>query len=263
MSPSIMSHKEDITVLIVDDEKNVRAAMTELLHTHLPFVKIVGEAGSIPEAVREIHQHNPNLVFLDIEMPGYTGLQLLEFFNSKEITFDIIFVTAFNEYAIQAFKIAAFDYLLKPVDPIELKRSVNRYMESKHTPRLEERVNLLREAYTNNLAPSQLAVPSLSGIDFIRLENIILLEASGTYTKVVQASGQALVASKPLGEFETVLQNNLKFFRPHRSFIINMDFIKQLSSKDGDIIIMRNEMQVPLSRYRKAEFEKLISSYKV
>lgn len=258
-----MSHKEDITVLIVDDEKNVHAAMKELLLTHLPSVKIVGEAGSIPEAVREIHQHNPNLVFLDIEMPGYSGLQLLEFFNSKEITFDIIFVTAFNEYAIQAFKIAAFDYLLKPVDPVELKRSVERYKESKHIPRLEERVNLLREAYTNNLVPSQLAVPSLNGIDFIRLENVILMEASGTYTKIVQTSGKPLVASKPLGEFETVLQNNAKYFRPHRSFIINTEFIKQLSSRDGDIILMQNEMQVPLSRYRKAEFEKLISNYKV
>ncbi len=254
---------EQLTVLIVDDEKNVRAALSELLHTHVPFVKIVGEAGSIPEAVREIHLHNPNLVFLDIEMPGYSGLQLLEFFNSKEITFDIIFVTAFNEYAIQAFKIAAFDYLLKPVDSIELKRSVNRYLESKHTSRLEERVSLLREAYTNNLVPSQLAVPSLNGIDFIRLNNIVLLEASGTYTKIVQASGQTFLASKPLGEFEGVLQNSIKFFRPHRSFIINMDFIKQLSNRDGDIILMQNEMQVPLSRYRKAEFDKLISNYKV
>ncbi len=255
--------KEELTVLIVDDEKNVRAALTELLQTHMPMVKIVGEAANIPEAVREIHQHNPSLVFLDIEMPGYSGLQLLEFFNSKEITFDIIFVTAFNEYAIQAFKIAAFDYLLKPVDPNELKRSVNRYLESKHTSRLEERVSLLREAYTNNLVPSQLAVPSLNGIDFIRLDNIVLLEASGTYTKIVQASGQTFLASKPLGEFEGVLQNSIKFFRPHRSFIINMDFIKQLSNRDGDIILMQNEMQVPLSRYRKAEFEKLISNYKV
>src|SRR6188472_2098647 len=104
-----------IHVLLVDDEKVVRSALREILDKNFPFVTVVGEAASVPEAVREIQKHTPDLIFLDIEMPGYSGLQLLEFFNPQQITFDIVFVTAFNEYAIRAFKIAAFDYLLKPV----------------------------------------------------------------------------------------------------------------------------------------------------
>lgn len=258
-----MDKHNSIKVLLVDDEKPVRGALRELLNRNFPSIIVIGEAGSVPEAVREIHQHNPDLIFLDIEMPGYSGLQLLEFFNPQQVTFDIIFVTAFNEYAIQAFKISAFDYLLKPVNTEDLKQTLERYELMQHKQKLIERIGLLKESFVNEKAPTQIAISSLQGMDFIQLTNIITLEASGNYTTIILANGDNIVSSKPLGEFEELLKNNTNFFRAHRSHIINLNHVRKLSSKEGDLIILNREIEVPLSRYRKKEFESAISNYKI
>ena len=252
-----------VTALIVDDEKAVRSALQEILKHSFPFVSIVGEAANIPEAVREIHNSRPQLVFLDIEMPGYSGLQLLDFFNPAEIDFDIIFVTAFNEYAIQAFKISAFDYLLKPVNTDDLKKTLERYIEKQHKQQLIERVKLLRDSLSDERAPTQIAVTSLQGIDFVQLHNTIALEASGTYTTLILAEGDLIISSKPLGEFEELLQRNKNFFRAHRSHLINLNHVKKFTNKEGDIILLSKGIEVPLSRYRKKEFEAAIASFKI
>jgi two-component system LytT family response regulator len=258
-----MDKEHTIKVLLVDDEKPVRSALRELLNRNFPDIVVVGEAGSVPEAVREIHQHNPDLIFLDIEMPGYSGLQLLEFFNAQQVTFDIVFVTAFNEYAIQAFKISAFDYLLKPVNTDDLKETLVRYTGAHKQQHLQERINLIKESYNDAKPPTQIAVSSLQGIDFIQLENIIVLEASGAYTTLVLSEGDNIVSSKPLGEFETLLKNNINFFRAHRSFLINLNKVRKLSSKEGDVILLAKDIEVPLSRYRKKDFEAAIARFKI
>lgn len=253
-----------IRALLVDDEKPVRTALHDVLTKNFPQIHVVGEAGAIPEAVREINQHKPDLVFLDIAMPGYSGLQLLDFFNPDEITFDIIFVTAFNEYAIQAFKISAFDYLLKPVNTEELERTLERYMgKMQKQKKVAERAALLNASFSENHVLTQLAIRSLQSVDFVQLSNIVMLEASGTYTQVVLHEGEPLLASKPLGEFEEVLQHSPQFFRAHRSFLINLQYVSRLASKEGDVIIMNNKQEVPLSRYRKKEFEQAIARFKI
>jgi two-component system LytT family response regulator len=257
------TQNRQIKVLLVDDEKVVRSALREILDKNFPFVIVVSEAASVPEAVREIQKHTPDLIFLDIEMPGYSGLQLLEFFNPQQITFDIVFVTAFNEYAIRAFKISAFDYLLKPVDKIELERTLQRYSEKLQHQKTSERITLLKESLFAGEPLTQIAVSSLQGIDFIKLSDIVVLEASGTYTILKLASGETITASKPLGEFEEVLQKNPSFFRAHRSFLINLKHMLRLSSKEGDIIMMEREIEVPLSRYRKKEFETAIAGLRI
>jgi two-component system, LytTR family, response regulator len=254
---------KSIKVLLVDDEKAVRMALREILERNFPFVQVVGEASGIPEAVREIHTHNPDLLFLDIEMPGYSGLQLLEFFNPSQINFDIVFVTAFNEYAIRAFKIAAFDYLLKPVDKNELDKTLQRFQHKHQQQRITERINLLKDSFTANEPLTQIAVSSLQGIDFIHLSDILLLEASGTYTIIKLVNGSSLTSSKPLGEFEEVLQKSPNFFRTHRSYLINLNQVRRLSSKEGDVIVLQQEIEVPLSRYRKKEFEAAIADYRI
>jgi two-component system LytT family response regulator len=249
-------------VVIIDDEPPVRSVLREILQNKFPSIQVVSEAGNVPEAVREIHKQNPDLLFLDIEMPGYSGLQLPEFFNQNEINFDIIFVTAYSEFAIQAFKIAAFDYLLKPVNTEDLEQTLERYFQTKKKEKITERLSLLKQSYQPEALITQLAISSLHGIDFIDLKNIIAFEASGAYTVIVLTDGQ-LVASKPIGEFENILQYHRFFFRPHRSYLINLHFVKKLSTREGDMIIMNNNMQVPLSRYKKKEFDDIISSYKV
>jgi two-component system, LytTR family, response regulator len=251
-----------ITALLVDDEKAVRTALHEILKHSFPFISVVGEAASIPEAVREIHRAHPTLVFLDIEMPGYSGLQLLDFFNPLEIDFDIVFVTAYNEYAIQAFKISAFDYLLKPVNTDDLKKTLERYL-GKQQQQLAQRAKLLKDSLTPEKQLDQIAIRSLHGIDFVQLHNLVALEASGTYTTLILAQGEALVSSKPLGEFEELLQRSKNFFRAHRSYLINLEHVSKFSSKEGDVIIMSNKRDVPLSRYRKKDFEQAIAQFKI
>jgi two-component system, LytTR family, response regulator len=259
------SHNDSdiIKVLLVDDELTVRSALREILQHRFLNVKVVGEASNIPEAVREIHQHQPDLLFLDIEMPGYTGLQILEFFNPSEITFDIVFVTAFNEYAIQAFKISAFDYLLKPVNEQEISDMLKRYHLRKAQQQVASRMNLLKETLTSKTSPEKLAIASTNGINFVNINNIVLLEASGSYTNIVLKEGLTLMASKSLGEFESLFETNTSFFKAHRSFIINFKYVKSLTTKDGDQIEMINGVMVPLSRYRKKEFEEYIRSMKI
>jgi two-component system, LytTR family, response regulator len=253
-----------IKALLVDDEKPVRTALHDVLTRNFPQIHVVGEASAIPEAVREINQHKPDLIFLDIAMPGYSGLQLLDFFNPDEITFDIIFVTAFNEYAIQAFKISAFDYLLKPVSTEELALTLERYVgKVQKQKKVAERAALLNASFSENHVLTQIAIRSLQGVDFVQLGNIVLLEASGTYTKVVLHEGESLLASKPMGEFEEVLQHSPLFFRAHRSYIVNLQFVSKLATKEGDVIIMTNKLEVPLSRYRKKEFEQAIARFKI
>jgi two-component system, LytTR family, response regulator len=214
-----MSQPDKLRVLLVDDEKPVRMALREIIQRTVDFIEVVGEATNIPEAVREIHNHKPDLLFLDIEMPGYTGLQILEFFNPQDVTFDIIFVTAYNEYALQAFKISAFDYLLKPVNPEELKQTLQRYRSRQSSHKLAERVQLLRKSYDGE-QPNQLAISSVQGIEFINLDDITHLEASGTYTTVFLKDKSQVVSSKPIGEFEELLNKKTNFFRAHRSFIV-------------------------------------------
>lgn len=256
------SNQNKITAIIVDDESAARVLLKQMLSS-FDFVEVLGEASNIPEAVRIIHQTKPDIVFLDIEMPGYTGIQLLEFFNPQDVKFDIIFVTAYNEYAIQAFKISAFDYLLKPVNPADLKDCLNRFVDSRTTHQLIERATLLKGVYLNEDLPKKIAVTSLQGIDFIDLQNLVNLEAAGTYTNLFLCNGGKIVSSKPLGDFEELLGKHSNFFRSHRSHIINLNHVRKLSSKEGDVIIMDTDQEVPISRYRKRDFDRAISDFRI
>ncbi|MFN8341898.1 MAG: LytTR family DNA-binding domain-containing protein [Cyclobacteriaceae bacterium] len=251
-----------LKALIIDDEKSVRLALLEIIQRECPEVQVVGEAGSIPEAVREIHARKPDLLFLDIEMPGYTGLQILEFFNPQEITFDVIFVTAYNEYALQAFKISAFDYLLKPVDPQELRSSLQRYLQRGSRAHLSERLRMVKDNLLDGEV-RQLAISMQSGIEFVNINEIVMLEASGIYTVLKLTNGSKLVSSKPLGEFEEILKPARGFYRTHRSYIVNMSQVRRLSSQEGDMVILKDGTEVALSRYRKKEFEDAIKAFRI
>lgn len=262
--PWVMNLTEaEVKAILVDDEPAVRSGLYEMVQQNFAWISLVGEAGSIPEAVRLIHQHKPDLIFLDIEMPGYSGLQLLEFFNAPEISFDIIFVTAYNEYAIQAFKVAAFDYLLKPVSLHDLTQTLERYQHTRHKLKIPDRMDLLKRSFLYAEAPSKLAVSSTSGIDFIDLNDVLFFEASGSYTRIVLTDARTITASKSLGEFENLLERTPGFFRPHRSFLINLQHVKKLNSKEGDLIQMKDNSEIPLSRYRKGEFELLMLKMKI
>jgi len=251
-----------IKALLVDDEASVRIVLKEILG-EIPQIQVVGEAGNVAEAVKVIHKEKPELIFLDIEMPGYTGLQLLDFFNEDEVTFEIIFVTAYDEYAINAFKLAAFDYLLKPVDSEQLNDTLERYLRKKEVSKTSQRLDVLKSAYDEQENINRIAVTSAYGVEFIEIDKLVMLEANSNYTKLYLKNGNEIVASKTLSEFESILESTQVFFRSHRSYLINMHEIVRLNAKDGVFIELKSGQSVPLSRYRRKDFDELYEKIKI
>ena len=254
--------QEKVKAILIDDEKAVRDLMKDALKS-FNFIDVVAEAANVPEAVKMIHREKPQLLFLDIEMPGYSGLQLLDFFNDDELNFDIIFVTAYNEYAIKAFKVAAFDYLLKPVDENQLEETLLRYQDKKLKKQIIQQVDLLRTAYKQEVKITKIAIASTYGIDFIEIDDINFLEADNNYTKIYLTNDSRIVASKPLSEFEEILAPFSVFFRSHRSYLLNINCIARFNTKDGAFIEMKNGDKIPLSRYRRKAFESIFTKIKI
>jgi two-component system LytT family response regulator len=244
-----------IQAIIIDDEAKGRMALREKLTTFCPEVNVMAEAAGGQEAIALIMQLKPHLLFLDIEMPRMTGFEMLN--NISEKTFQIIFTTAYDQYAIRAIKYAAFDYLLKPVDIDELKMAIAR-IATKETFQTGRQVELL----TNNMQQSRtalqkLAIPTLEGLHFYDIKDIIYLEANSNYTNICLVGNSKIIASRTLKEFSDLLPEE-QFFRTHHSFVINLNYIKRYIKGDGGQIEMQNGSFVDVSRRKKEEFLKRI-----
>ncbi len=233
-----------ITAIIIDDEQQARGLLKNMLLDIDPEIKIVAECGDLPNGIKNIRKLKPNVVFLDIEMPGHSGLEILDFFNEEEIDFEIVFVTAYNQYAINAFKVAAMDYLLKPVAVDELARTIARLKRSdkKSTTNFET----LKSQFLHT-SVNRIAVPTANEIRFIELADIIYLKADSSYTEIHFSSGEKLIVSRTLKNFEEVISVNSGFFRCHKSYIVNVRFIKQIVKSDGGFIELTNGTSIPLS----------------
>lgn len=239
--------------LIIDDEQKARKLLQVLIEENCPQITEVEVAENLPNGVRSIHQFQPHIVFLDIEMPGYSGLQLLEFFTPEQINFEIIFTTAYSEYAIKAFDLNAIDYLLKPLRDEQVANAVNKAIKqigkSKVSERLEELKNTFKASNVRKIG-----LPVANGVLFIEFDNIIMLEADRMYTKVFTQNDGDILVSKPMKFFIDLLTDVKEFYRPHRSFLINLKHIKQYVNQDGGYIIMDNQQSVGISRDKKDEF---------
>ncbi|MEZ5045644.1 MAG: response regulator [Chitinophagaceae bacterium] len=237
--------------ILVDDEERARNFLSNLLQKHCPEIDIISLCSNVPDAVLAIHKWQPDLVFLDIEMPDYNGFELLQFF--KEIDFEIVFVTAYSEFAIKAFEISALDYLLKPVDAEVLKQTVVKLKEKRSLVNISKRIEVFKEAYRSDDF-SKIALPVSDGILFVDIVKIVCLEASGAYTYVVLKDGSKVLVSKKLIFFEQVLENKKTFFRIHRSYLINLNFIAKYFKGEG-LVLMDNQLKIPISKDRKQDFE--------
>lgn len=252
--------KQELTAVIIDDEAKARRIMEALLTESCPEVKVLASAEDVLSGIKAINKHKPDIIFLDIEMPGYTGFQLLDFFD--EIDFEVIFTTAYSEYAVQAFQVSAVDYLLKPIQMDQLKHAVEKVGKFQDKiSRKRERLEVLRENMDAHQI-NKIALPTSNGLIFIATEDVIYFEADGSYTNIYMADGNKFLISKKIKEFEVMLGNDTRFFRTHRSFLVNMLRIKQYIRHDGHIK-MDNGSVVHLSRERKEEFNKLVNNLKV
>jgi two-component system, LytTR family, response regulator len=244
-----------LRAIIVDDEASARDVLSNLLARFCPEVEVLSKCENVPEAVKAITELQPDLVFLDIEMPNYAGYEIVNFF--KQINFEIIFVTAYDQYAIRAFEIAAMDYLLKPVDIERLKRAVARVSENynpqEQSQRLEQLSTTLETKEIRNIV-----VTDKGQQHIVPLNSIIAIEAQESYC-IIHTAQRNYIASRNLKHFETTLESVPAFFRVHKSWIINRDHLKNYS-KSELTIRMSNGITTKLSKYRKAEFEALIVS---
>lgn len=241
-----------LKIVIIDDEKNVRIVIKKLLTFIEMEYEVVGEAPSVLEGKEVILKTKPDIVLLDIKLEDGTGFDLLK--QLSEIDFKLIFITAYNEYAIKAFKFSALDYILKPIDPTELKEAVEK---AKNAIDTKNELDLLLQNMEDNKNAEfeKLVIKTTQKTYFIKIDEILYFQSDGSYTKVITQDYNVL-ASKNLKYFQEILSKE-QFIRPHQSYLINK---AQTSGLKGNAIILNNGVEIPISVRRKAEIIKLLEA---
>lgn len=234
--------------IIIEDEKRAQIYLKGIIEMHFPYINICAVCDDLPSGVIAIRKHKPDLVFLDIEMPKYNGLEIVNFFDETELNFGIIFTTAYNQYAIQAFKTSALDYLLKPIDVDELKACINRYETKQKT--ITENIIKANQLLQPN---TKIAIPDGNNLLMIDTIEIVYLKADNSYTSIHLNNGKTHVTSRFLKNFEDHLKTNSSFFRCHKSYIINIDYVKSYSKSNGGTIILDNHIEIPVSQDKSEE----------
>ena len=242
-----------LRTLVIDDELDCIGVIQKLLAEYCPEVQIVGHTTDSNEAVDLILKQRPDLVFLDIEMPVMNGFQILE--EVGMTNFQLVFTTAYDRYAVKAFKYSALDYLLKPIDPKDLVGAVQKALKRQEIDR--QQIELLRrQLYApRSSAMDKLALPYQHGYIFIAIDDILFVEADGYYARLQTVGGESYLITKMLREIEETLDDQL-FFRIHRQYLINISKVKKFLKVDS-MVIMSNNKELPVARNRKDDFGKL------
>jgi two-component system LytT family response regulator len=245
-----------IRTIIIEDEPVSREMLGLMLARYENDIELIESCSSPDEGIESIARHQPDLVFLDIQMPRMNGFDMLK--KIKTINFEVIFTTAFDQYAINAVRISALDYLLKPVDDEDLATAIARCRERMK----EKKPQLQFEHLFNNLTNKNplnktIALSASDGISFIKMSDILRVEANGRYAKFYLLNKETIVVSKTLGDFEEILSAN-QFFRIHDSAIINLNHIKKYIRGDGGTVVLSDNTELDVARRRKEDFIKLI-----
>jgi len=252
-----------IRTIIIDDEPSALNVLQTLLKKKCrDDVDIVATSTSPIEGKALIEKHKPDLVFLDIEMPGMTGVDLVRTFQKPE--FRIVFVTAYDDYAVQAFELSAVNYLLKPVGPESVVSTIEKIKDDirKNQNNIAEPILQLEKLLNRHSRDDEnkIGIAMADKIVFINIAEIIYCEANSAYTHVYLKDGRKLIASKPLGDFETLLSTH-RFFRIHHSYLINLNRIKEFQRHDGGYVTMENNKQLEVSRRKRGEFLDAIDDF--
>jgi two-component system LytT family response regulator len=239
-----------ISAVIIDDEQNNIDNLRELLRTYCPVVQVIACANNVTDGRKAIQENAPDIVFLDIQMPDASGFDLLKQLPHKN--FEVIFVTAYDKYAIQAIRFSAIDYLLKPINVNELQHAVEkaiRTCEAKaQNHKLENLIHLLK--WQQNKEEHRIALVTMKETRFVKPGEIVRCESSNTYCTFYLNDGAQLLVSRPIFQFEEILKE-YGFIRCHQSHLVNKNFIKSWVKEDGDYLLLFNGMQVPISRHKK------------
>jgi len=246
-----MKNPVEITAIIVDDELDSRETLRRFTNKYCPQVKILDDCANIEEARNSILKHKPQLVFLDIEMPRGNAFDLLEQFG--EIDFEIIFITAFSQYAVQAFALSAAHYLLKPLDIEELENAVNSVCDQIEKKQKVNRAQiLLQNIGAIHNQNRKLVLPMMEGLEVVRMSEILYCEAEDNFTIFYFTDGRKLMICRNLKFYESAL-DAFGFFRIHRSFIINLEYIKRYIKGKGGSVVMENSKEIQVANTKKSE----------
>lgn len=253
-----MINSSIIKAIIIDDEKNCRETLLAMLKSYCPQVQVIAECKSVDEGIRMIHAQNPDLLFLDVEMPNATGFDLLE--QVGQTDFEVIFTTAHDHYALKAFRYSALDYLLKPIHGEDLVNAVSRFEKKTNKQDSSLQLNLLLSNLKNLKSPvNKIALPASDGLNLVDVQDIIRLEADGNYTNFITAHGKHIV-SKSLKEYDDLLSDN-NFLRIHQSHLINLNYVKKYVRGDGGHIVMQDGTTLPVSIRKKHDVLEKLSSF--
>jgi len=234
-----------MNAIIIDDERKARQLLGMMLAEHCPTVKVLADCEDLPSGVKAIKREKPDIVFLDIEMPGHSGLEILDFFEEEDITFNLVFTTAYSEYAINAFKMSAIDYLLKPIQQNELIRAVE------YSTKKKEQIDSLKILQENLSGKSKkIVINQHSGIELLNTNDILFFKANGAYTEIHKNDGGYIMTSKNLKHFEDLLSDLPHFFRTQKSYIINIKSVNHIQKDQGSFFVIMNGKSVSVSNER-------------
>ncbi len=242
-----------IKAIIIDDEKSSQLTLSNMVREFCTDIEIIGIADAVLSGVELINSMQPDLVFLDVEMPVHNGFQLFDHF--KKPTFQVIFTTAFQKYAIQAFRFSAIDYLLKPIDLEDLRSAIAKVQERKETDLTKEKLKTLRENLNN--VCKRLALPTSDGYFFVELKDIIRCQSENNYTYFHLTSGKKILVSKTLKIFSQILEEH-NFFRISRADLVNLNHVERYGRQKSPSVTLSDSTVLNVSLRRKDDFLKVI-----
>jgi two-component system, LytTR family, response regulator len=238
-----------IKAVIIEDEPKSLKTLEMMLSEHCPAVYVAATADSVQSGVDVIQKNKPDLVFLDISLDSENSFEILE--RLPSVNFQIIFITAYKDYALEAFKVSAIDYLLKPIEVEQLVKAVRKCESKNHLSVLSDQVSMLLER--NNESVKRIALPTLNGLSFINISDIVRCEASGSYTNFILRNSKQILASRNIKEYEKMLEN-YDFYRIHDSHIVNLAYVRHYIKGRGGYVILDDNSQVEVSVRRKNGF---------
>ncbi|NND52970.1 MAG: response regulator transcription factor [Flavobacteriaceae bacterium] len=241
-----------LTAILIDDEPMALDSMSRMLDKHCANVKVIGKTKSPEEAVQLIDALKPDLLFLDIAMPRMDGFALLNAITYKNS--QVIFTTAYDEYALQAFKTSAADYLLKPIDVTELKKAVQKVDEQLQGDSTQNYItDLFERLQQSKKNITSIGLPTMEGLDFVKIDNIIYCKSDGNYTQIYLQDGQQLLVTRKIKFMEEKLEKD-QFVRVHNSYLVNLNYVKKYMKGRGGTLILSNGDSVPVSVRKKNDF---------
>ena len=237
-----------IKAVIVDDEKHNIENLSLMIHNYCPGVRIAGSSDNISDAIHLVEEQKPDVVFLDIQMGESTGFDLLQ--TISERNFEVIFVTAFDKYGIQAVKFAALDYILKPIDTFELITAVGKMKEKIAHRQNNKQLDFLMDYLRQNDKPAKIALPQQQEVRYVPVADIIRCEAQNTYTWFFLSNSDKILVSKPLKDYDELLAPH-NFIRCHQTHLVNPAFVKSFLKEDGGSLLLQNGIKIPVSKQKK------------